>query len=198
VEHADDRPYVSRGGQKLAAALDAFGVDPAGKVCADLGSNVGGFVDCLLRRGAAKVYAIDTGYGTLSYKLRKDPRVVVMERTNAMHATLPEAVDLVTIDVGWTRQGHVLPSAVRMLRPAGRIVTLIKPHYEAGRQRAKGGVLDADTARKVLQEVINSIQDMGLHVEQTLASPITGQKGNIEFLALLRPQAMNIHEPPGE
>ena len=190
VDQADDRPYVSRGGQKLAAALDAFGVDPAGKVCADLGSNVGGFVDCLLRRGAAKVYAIDTGYGTLSYGLRRDPRVVVMERTNAMHVALPEAADLVTIDVGWTRQHHVLPNAARMLKSAGRIITLIKPHYEADRKKTKGGVLDAHAARKVLEEVVNSIQGTGLYVEQTLASPIVGQKGNIEFLALLRPMTV--------
>ena len=189
MDQADDRPYVSRGGQKLAAALDAFGVDAAGKVCADQGSNVGGFVDCLLRRGAARVYAIDTGYGTLNYRLRKDPRVVVMERTNAMHVALPEAVDLVTIDVGWTRQQHVLPNAVRMLKSGGRIVTLIKPHYEADRKKTKGGVLDAHAAREVLEEVVDRIQDMGLCVEQTLASPIAGQKGNIEFLALLRPMA---------
>ena len=184
---ADDRSYVSRGGQKLAAALDAFGVDPVGKVCADLGSNVGGFVDCLLRRGAARVYAIDTGYGTLSYRLRRDPRVVVMERTNAMHVALPVAVDLVTIDVGWTRQHHVLTNAVRMLKPAGRIIALIKPHYEADRKKTRGGVLDNHAAREVLEEVVNRIQGMGLCVVQTLASPIAGQKGNLEFLALLRP-----------
>jgi len=131
------QPYVSRSGAKLEAALDAFGIAPADWVCADLGCNVGGFTDCLLRRGARRVYAIDTGYGTLAYRLRTDPRVVVMERTNAMHVTLPEPVDLVTIDVGWTRQHHILPNAVRLAKPAGRIITLIKPHYEAAAEQLK-------------------------------------------------------------
>ncbi len=110
-----DHDYVSRGGLKLAAALKAFGLSPAGWVCADLGSNVGGFVDCLLRAGATRVYAVDTGYGVLAYRLRRDPRVVVRERTNALHVTLPEPADLVTIDVAWTSQEHILPAAVRML-----------------------------------------------------------------------------------
>src|SRR5687767_8878918 len=114
--------YVSRGGLKLAAALDAFGIDPPGYVCADLGSNVGGFVDCLLQRGAKKVYAVDTGYGVLAYKLRIDPRVVVMERTNAMHVELPEVVDLITIDVAWTPQHRILPNAIRLSGLCGRIV----------------------------------------------------------------------------
>src|ERR1700761_4113773 len=126
-------PFVSRAGQKLDHALDAFGVGVAGLACADLGCNVGGFVDCLLQRGAAKVYAVDTGYGVLEWKLRKDPRVVVMERTNAMHVDLPEPVSLVTIDVAWTRQRNILPAAGRILsrEPGARVVTLIKPHYEA-------------------------------------------------------------------
>ena len=112
-------------------ALTQFGMDVRGLVCADLGSNVGGFVDCLLQRGAGKVYSVDTSYGTLAWKLRKDPRVVVLERTNAMHVTLPEPVDFVTIDVGWTRQEKILPAAARMLKPGGRVVTLIKPKAEA-------------------------------------------------------------------
>src|SRR3954452_10941871 len=123
--------FVSRAGQKLEHALNTFAVDVAQKACADLGSNTGGFVDCLLQRGATRVYAIDTGYGALEWKLRKDPHVVVMERTNAMHATLPETVSLVTIDVAWTKQRHILPAARRMLAADGACVTLIKPHYEA-------------------------------------------------------------------
>src|SRR5258706_16468275 len=103
--------FVSRAGLKLDHALSHFAIDVSGKTCADLGSNTGGFVDCLLKRGAAKVYAIDTGYGALDWNLRKDPRVAVMERTNAMHATLPEKVDVVTIDVAWTKQRHILPAA---------------------------------------------------------------------------------------
>ena len=123
---SDDHAYVSRGGLKLAAALEAFGVSPAGWVCADLGSNVGGFVDCLLRHGAERVYALDTGYGVLAYRLRRDPRVVVRERTNALHAVLPEPVDLVTIDVGWTPQEYILPAAVRMLHRGGRAEQVVE------------------------------------------------------------------------
>src|SRR3954470_23099800 len=123
--------FVSRAGQKLEHALVKFSIDVSGWVCADLGSNVGGFVDCLLQRGAVKVYAIDTGYGALEWKLRKDPRVVVMERTNAIHVQLPEKVKLVTIDVAWTKQKIILPAAMRLLEPCGDVVTLIKPHYEA-------------------------------------------------------------------
>src|SRR3954453_11299902 len=107
--------FVSRAGQKLEHALNVFGVDVSGLVCADLGSNVGGFVDCLLRHGAAKVYAVEKGYGVLEWKLRRDPRVVVMERANAMHIALPERVALVTIDVAWTRQRHILPAAGKLL-----------------------------------------------------------------------------------
>jgi 23S rRNA (cytidine1920-2'-O)/16S rRNA (cytidine1409-2'-O)-methyltransferase len=188
VSGSDEQDYVSRGGRKLAAALEAFGVDPMGMVCADLGCNVGGFVDCLLRHGAVRVYAVDTGYGTLAYKLRRDERVVVLERTNAMHVRLPEAVDLVTIDVGWTRQSRILPNAMRMLKPGGRIITLIKPHYEAESEKAKGGVLDPDAAREVLEQTLSGVRDLDLRVERTIPSPITGQKGNVEYLALLSVQ----------
>src|SRR4051812_41907047 len=118
-------PFVSRAGEKLDHALNTFGLDVASLSCADLGSNAGGFVDCLLQRGAAKVYAVETGYGVLEWKLRKDPRVVVMERTNAMHVTLPEAVGLITIDVAWTKQQHILPAARRLVSSDGNVVTLI-------------------------------------------------------------------------
>lgn len=181
------QPYVSRGGIKLAAALDAFGVDPAGFVCADLGSNVGGFVDCLLQRGASKVYAVDTGYGTLAWKLRKDSRVVVMERTNAMHVVLDGPVDLVTIDVAWTPQRHILPNAVKLLRPQGSIITLIKPHYEADKNQLDKGVLKADAVEETLSAVLDRIRAMSLQVVGTIESPIAGQKGNVEYLSHLRP-----------
>src|SRR5215203_5161018 len=118
-------PFVSRAGQKLDHALATFGLDVTGRTCADLGSNTGGFVDVLLWRGAAKVYAIDTGYGALEWKLRKDPRVVVMERTNAMHVKLPEQVGVVTIDVAWTKQRHILPAARRLVSEEGRVVSLV-------------------------------------------------------------------------
>lgn len=129
--------FVSRAGEKLAAALDRFGVDVTGMVCADLGCNVGGFTDCLLQRGAERVYAVDTGYGALAWKLRQDERVVVMERTNALHLDPPEeGVGLVTVDLSWTPQRYGVPAALRW-RP-GRVITLIKPHYEASAMERAG------------------------------------------------------------
>lgn len=177
--------FVSRGGIKLAAALDAFEVDVTGLCCADLGSNVGGFVDCLLQRGATRVYAIDTGYGVLDYRLRKDSRVHVMERTNALHAELPEPADLITIDMGWTRQRHALPAALRLLKPGGRIITLIKPQYEADTERKGHGVLPPEISEQVLQQVLRDIPRYGCVVLQSIQSPIVGQAGNREYLALL-------------
>jgi 23S rRNA (cytidine1920-2'-O)/16S rRNA (cytidine1409-2'-O)-methyltransferase len=179
--------FVSRGGLKLAAALDAFHVEPRESICADFGSNIGGFTDCLLQRGAVRVYAVDTGYGTLAYTLRKDDRVVVMERTNAMHVDLPEQVDLVTIDVAWTPQHRILPAAARGLKPDGRIITLIKPHYEADKSLLTKGVLPGEAVENVVEQVCARIADVGLSVQQTIPSPIAGQKGNTEYLALLQP-----------
>lgn len=179
--------FVSRAGLKLEHALKAFGIDVRGKICADLGSNVGGFVDCLLRHGAAKVYAVDTGYGALDWKLRNNPHVVVMERTNAMHARLPEPVHLVTIDVAWTRQRIILPAALRMLDADGQVVTLIKPHYEASPRQLRRGVLAEQHLSVVLEETYADIRACGFEIVQTTPSPITGAKGNSEVLAYLRP-----------
>jgi 23S rRNA (cytidine1920-2'-O)/16S rRNA (cytidine1409-2'-O)-methyltransferase len=180
--------FVSRAGQKLEHTLATFGIDVRGRTCADLGSNTGGFVDCLLRRGAAKVYAIDTGYGVLDWKLRKDPRVIVMERTNAMHAELPEPVSLVTIDVAWTKQQHILPAARRMLAPGGGdVVTLIKPHYEAPPALLRGGVLPAEQVDGVVESILPHVTAAGFELVATTASPIKGAKGNAEVLAHLRP-----------
>ena len=179
--------FVSRAGQKLDHALATFQIDVTGKVCADLGSNTGGFVDCLLQRGAAKVYAIDTGYGALDWKLRKDPRVVVMERTNAMHATLPEPVEVVTIDVAWTKQRHILPAARRMLSLAGVCVSLIKPHYEAEQRLLRKGVLAEEFLPQVLESVRETIASAGFTLIGTVDSPIKGAKGNAEVLAFLKP-----------
>jgi 23S rRNA (cytidine1920-2'-O)/16S rRNA (cytidine1409-2'-O)-methyltransferase len=180
--------FVSRAGLKLDHALTTFQLDVAGRVCADLGSNAGGFVDCLLRRGAAKVYAIDTGYGALDWRLRKDERVVVMERTNAMHADLPESVDVVTIDVAWTRQRHILPAARRMVADEGFVVSLIKPHYEAERAQLHKGVLPTTDVDTVVARVLQDVHLAGFDVLQTTASPILGAKGNAEVLTYLRPQ----------
>lgn len=189
-----DQPdrVIGRAYHKLAAALDAFQIDPTGWICADLGSNVGGFVSCLLQRAAERVYAIDTGYGVLDYSLRRDPRVVVMERTNAMHARLPQPVDLVTIDVGWTRQTHILPSARGMLKPDGRIVTLVKLHYEAPPHLLQGGVLPVEHHQSVLANVRSQLDNLDLAELGSLDSPLPGHAGNREVLLLLagtsRPQ----------
>jgi len=179
--------FASRAGQKLEHALSTFGIDVAGKVCADLGSNVGGFVDCLLQHGAAKVFSIDTGYGVLDWKLRKDPRVIVMERTNAMHAELPERVAIITIDVAWTRQRAILPAAKTMLAEVGDVITLIKPHYEAERGLLREGVLPVEHVEPVVAQVRNDIAAAGFEILQLTQSPITGAGGNVELLAWLRP-----------
>ncbi len=177
--------FVSRAGLKLEHAMATFGVDVAGLVCADLGSNTGGFVDCLLQRGAAKVYAVERGYGVLDWKLRKDPRVVVMERTNAMHVRLPEPAGFITIDVSWTRQRHILPSAKGLLAAGGRLITLIKPHYEAAPKLLRKGILPPEQVDGVVQGVIEEIRAAGFDVLGTAPSPIRGGQGNIEILAFL-------------
>lgn len=179
-------PFASRAGQKLDHALTVFNIDVANLVCADLGSNVGGFVDCLLQRGAAKVYAVEKGYGVLEWRLRKDPRVVTMERTNAMHVELPEPVDLVTIDVAWTRQKNILPAARRILKPAGTVVTLIKPHYEAAPALLKKGILPEAEVNSVVSRVLEEAYGLGLESAGTVTSPIQGAQGNVEVLARLR------------
>jgi 23S rRNA (cytidine1920-2'-O)/16S rRNA (cytidine1409-2'-O)-methyltransferase len=180
VTSSSNRPYVSRGGEKLAFALDHFAVDCTGRVCADLGSHTGGFVDCLLQRGAARVYSIDTGYGVLAWKLRKDDRVVVMERTNALHATLPEPISLVTIDVGWTRQHLILPAAIGMLGQAGAILSLVKPHYEAPPDRLRDGVLPDDRFDETMQEIMDRLDRAGLRFDAVADCPLRGHGGNRE------------------
>ncbi len=185
---SQDRRFVTRGGDKLQAALDAFEVSPRGWVCADFGSNVGGFVDCLLQAGAAKVYAVDTGYGVLAWKLRRDPRVCVMERVNALHVALPEPVALVTIDAAWTPQRLIVPAALAQLAPGGRIISLIKPHYEAPREQLTKGVLEPADARALLPKVLDQISAAGAEVLGTIESPLPGGRGNLEFLALLAAQ----------
>lgn len=178
-------PFVSRAGSKLEHALIHFNLDVTGKICADLGCSTGGFVDCLLQRGAAKVYAADTGYGVLDWKLRKDPRVVVMERTNAMHITLPEPVDIVTIDVAWTRQKFILPSARNIIKVTGTVISLIKPHYEADKSLLRKGVLPEELVETTVKSVEDEIAGLGLIWMGSVASPIKGSGGNVEVLAML-------------
>lgn len=187
--------FVSRAGLKLDHALREFSVDVAGMTCADFGCNIGGFTDCLLQRGAAKVYAIDTGYGTLAWKLRNDPRVVVMERTNALHAKPPATADLVVIDLAWTPQRLAIPAALKWLKPDGRIITLVKPHYELEEDEKQtllvDGRLDPVEAERVLHRVMNAMTEWGAQPVAHTMSPITGGKssrggvGNVEFLVLL-------------
>ena len=196
----DEKKFASRGGLKLEAALEHFGIDVSGAVCADLGCSTGGFVDCLVQRGAAKVYAIDTAYGELAWKLRQDERVVVMERTNALHALPPDhGIDghsfpgcgVVSIDLGWTKQDKAIPVALRWLSddPAARIVSLIKPHYESGNHKLTDEQADAETQR-VVDEVLPNLPGAGVVVEGWIRSPIRGGKGkNLEHLAVLRRQA---------
>jgi 23S rRNA (cytidine1920-2'-O)/16S rRNA (cytidine1409-2'-O)-methyltransferase len=179
--------FVSRAGQKLEHALATFGIDVAGLVCADLGCNTGGFTDCLLKRGAAKVYAVDTGYGVLDWKLRNDPRVVVMERTNAMHVELPEPVGFASVDVSWTRQKNILPAAKKLLAPGGEIVSLVKPHYEAPKSSLRSGILPESLLDEVVTGVLADVRACGFDVVQTVRSPIKGTGGNVEILCRLRP-----------
>jgi|YNPBryantNP2012_1023418.scaffolds.fasta_scaffold01714_3 23S rRNA (cytidine1920-2'-O)/16S rRNA (cytidine1409-2'-O)-methyltransferase len=183
----DSRPrFVSRGGEKLEAALVRFGVDVRGLVVADVGASTGGFTDCLLQHGASRVYAIDVGYGQLDWRLRNDPRVVVMERVNARYLErLPEPVELVTIDVSFISLTLILPAAVRWLTDTGHVVALIKPQHEAGRSDVgKGGVVrDPLVHRRVLTKVLASAADSGLGLQGLIPSPLRGPAGNIEFLA---------------
>ena len=182
--------FVSRGGEKLKAALVDFRIDVKGKDCADFGASTGGFTDCLLQRGARRVYSVDTAYGEFSWKLRNDPRVVVMERTNAMHVTLPEKVDLIAVDTGWTKQEKVIPNALANLKDDGIIVSLIKPHYEAGKNFGGKG-LDEGEIEGVLDGVKDDIEKAGGGVVDMIESPIRGgRSGNREFLACVRRKSL--------
>jgi 23S rRNA (cytidine1920-2'-O)/16S rRNA (cytidine1409-2'-O)-methyltransferase len=183
-------PYVSRGGLKLQHALDTFGIDVRGLVVIDVGASTGGFTDCLLQRGAARVYAIDVGYGQLAWKLRQDPRVVVLERTNIRYLErLPDGAlaDLATVDVSFISLTKVLPAVLRLLKPDGFIIALVKPQFEAGPRRvSRGGVVrDPAVHRDVLRQIISWAQEHELVVRGLTRSPILGPAGNVEFLLWL-------------
>jgi len=187
--------FVSRGGEKLDAALEAFGVDVTGLTCADVGSSTGGFTDCLLQRGAAKVYAIDVGKGILHWKLRNDPRVVVMEETNARFVeSLPEKIDLVTIDASFISLKILLPVVKKWDREEGAkgkgagVVALIKPQFEAGKKdvsRGDGVIRDPEIHRQVLNDVLSYAKQEGFAIMGLVKSPLLGPKGNAEFLVQL-------------
>ena len=180
--------YVSRGGEKLEAALAAFGLEElSGVTCVDVGASTGGFSDCLLQHGAGHVFAVDVGYGELHWKLRNDPRVTVMERTNARHVKgFPEALGLVTIDASFISLRILLPVVKEWFGgQAGRVVALIKPQFEAGRQesaKGEGVIRDESVHRQVLSEVLHAAEELGFAVQGLIRSPLLGPKGNTEFL----------------
>jgi 23S rRNA (cytidine1920-2'-O)/16S rRNA (cytidine1409-2'-O)-methyltransferase len=181
--------FVSRGGDKLEAALQSFGIQVTGATCADVGASTGGFTDCLLQHGAARVYAIDVGRGQLHWSLRQDPRVVVLERTNARGLErLPESVSLASVDVSFISLGLILPRVAGWLAPPGDVIALVKPQFEAGRgQVGKGGVVRSpEIHAQVLREVILAAAGTTLGARGLLVSPLLGPKGNREFLLWLR------------
>jgi len=206
-----DPEYVSRGGLKLHHALEAFGFDPAGLLCADFGCSTGGFTDCLLQHGARCVHSIDTAYGEFAWKLRTDDRVIIHERSNALHLEPPSEVieaggiDLGVIDLGWTRQSRALHAAARWLKPDGRILSLVKPHYEADKaDLGEGGILEHDRAEEIAVWVRDSLDEFGYSVLDWTKSPVLGGKmkkgklkgkGNPEWLVLVSSR-YSIGEPP--
>jgi 23S rRNA (cytidine1920-2'-O)/16S rRNA (cytidine1409-2'-O)-methyltransferase len=191
---AEKLPYVSRGGLKLAHALDEFKIDVTSMIAMDVGASAGGFTDCLLRRGAKRVYAIDVGYGQLDYKLRQDPRVVVMERINAHHPfALSEKVNIATIDLSFISVTQVIPNVVVHLAQPGCLIVLFKPQFEAKRKEVgKGGIIkDPQIHALVLGRFIAWITDHSLRLRGLIASPILGAEGNKEFLIYLTPYQLN-------
>lgn len=187
-----DIPYVSRGGLKLAHALDTMDLSVDGSVCLDVGASTGGFTDCLLQHGACRVYAVDVGYGQLAWRLRNDPRVVVIERTNIRYLkpeTIPERVDAIVIDVSFISLRIVVPSVLPWMKPDGDLIALIKPQFEVGKGRiGKGGVVkDTSLHREIIDDLTDFFHAMGLIRCGLTTSPITGPKGNTEFLIHLRP-----------
>ncbi|MDR7556447.1 MAG: TlyA family RNA methyltransferase [Armatimonadota bacterium] len=195
LERRAGAQFVSRGGVKLAAALDAFGIDVAGRVAIDVGASTGGFTDCLLQRGARRVYAVDVGRGVLHWRLRQDPRVVVLEGRHAARLRpddIPEAADLATVDVSFISVLKVLPAVSRLVRPGGLLVVLVKPQFEAGPRAARKGVVRSPTVHaQVLRATAAGIRALGLSPVRVVASPLVGPKGNREFFLL-------VHNAPGQ
>ena len=187
---APDHPYVGRGGVKLAHALDAFNISIEDREALDIGASTGGFTDVLLKRGATRVVALDVGHGQIDWTLRNDPRVIVVEHFNARHlqlSDLPGPVDVVTIDVSFISLRQILPVVPPLLRPRGDVVALVKPQFEAGRSEIRKGVIrDASIQARVVDEVSAAAREVGLTPVASTTSPITGAKGNVEFLLHLR------------
>lgn len=193
-------PFVSRGGLKLEKALREFGVDPTGYVCSDSGASTGGFTDCLLQKGAKKVFAIDVGYGQLAWALRTDPRVVCMERTNIRYVTpedLGEPLDLSVVDVSFISLRLVLPAVQKLLKPTGQVLCLIKPQFEAGKDKVgkKGVVREKSTHVEVLEHFLELADELGFTVRNLTFSPVKGPEGNIEFLGHLSMLPADVERP---
>lgn len=179
--------FASRAGEKLAHALTTFRINPTDKICADFGASTGGFVDCWLQFGAKSVHAVETGYGLLDWKLRNDPRVIVMERTNAMHVELPEKMDFISMDTSWTRIENTIGNALLNLKPDGEIVALIKPHYEASPKHLRKGKLPEENVPEVIAHVKALLATHNVTVLAETPSPIVGSKGgNTEWLMHLK------------
>ena len=190
IEIKETCPYVSRGGYKLAAALEHFNINPAGYICLDVGASTGGFTDCLLQNGAAKVYAVDVGYGQLAWKLRQDSRVLVMERTNARYLQpddLQDSLDLAVIDAAFISLKLLIPPLLSLFRENISIIALIKPQFEVGKGKVgKGGVVrDPELHQEIIDDIIGFCADLGLQSKGMTPSPILGPKGNTEFLLYL-------------
>lgn len=193
---SDPIPYVSRGGIKLAHALDSFQILVTGKICMDVGASTGGFTDCLLQRGARRVYAVDVGYGQLAWKLRQDPRVVVLERQNIRYLPgelVPESVEIATIDTSFISLRLVIPAVIPFLARRAVLIALIKPQFEAGREKVgKGGIVrDENVHREVCDAISDFVKNLGFNLYGVIESPIRGQKGNREFIL-----AAEIPTPP--
>lgn len=187
IEIKESHPYVSRGGYKLEEGLRIFNIDPTGLVCLDIGASTGGFTDCLLQHGAVKVYAVDVGYGQLAWKLRQDPRVVVLERTNARYLTVEDfedLPDLAVIDAAFISLKLLIPPLLQLFQDKISILALIKPQFEAGRDRVgKGGVVrDPDLHKNIIEDITAFCETLGLRSRGVIPSPILGPKGNKEFL----------------
>lgn len=196
-------PYVSRGGLKLEKALAHFGVDPTGYVCSDSGASTGGFTDCLLQKGAKKVFAIDVGYGQLAWSIRSDERVVCMERTNIRYVTeedIGEKLDLSVIDVSFISLRLVLPVIYKLLKDDGQALCLIKPQFEAGKDKVgkKGVVRDPEVHEQVLKDFLTYAADIGFTVKDMTFSPVRGPEGNIEFLGHLVKNGTGGHPDPAQ
>lgn len=178
--------YVSRAGQKLEHAFKIVNFNPVGLVCADFGSSSGGFVDCLLRHGVERVYAVEKGYGVLDWKLRTDKKVVVLEKTNAMYVTLPEKMDFISVDTGWTRLKNIMPNVLNNLKENGHIIALIKPHYEAKRHMLHKGKVKEEFVLDIVKETVEKLKKLNILVLSLVESPVLGSKGkNKEFLVYM-------------